>query len=69
MDICIGGPWDGSRILKSKSPRKRFILKDSTGRPITYERRLIKHGEEELFFWIDTNLNLHEVNEKLKKYL
>lgn len=69
MNICIGGCWHGSKLLKNEE-REYFLAKDKiTGRPTTYARSVLKVDKELYIFWIADNLNHLEANEKIKNYL
>ncbi|MDM1247876.1 hypothetical protein ACFODO_20475 [Acinetobacter sichuanensis] len=69
MNICIGGCWHGSKLLKDEE-NGYFLAKDKvTGKPTTYERAVLKVGEEMYVFWIADDLSHLEANEKIKIYL
>lgn len=65
MDVCIGGPWNGSKVLKCNSQKEHFNVKDSYGKLITYERRRITIGNRNLTFWFDISLPNEQAKELL----
>ncbi|RFC83103.1 hypothetical protein C9E89_013335 [Acinetobacter sichuanensis] len=69
MNICIGGSWHGSQLLKGQKSN-HFLAKDkATGQHITYERFVIKYENEVCTFWIANTLSRLEANEKMMFYL
>ncbi len=53
MNICIGGPWHGSKLLGNVSHEKFFKIKGSTSNSITtYLKKIVKFKNEEYVFWV-----------------
>lgn len=70
MNICIGGPWHGSKFLTSGSPKSdRFKVKDQSRQVITYIKRIIRAETRPLIFWIDSTLTEDQVSDFLEDYL
>ena len=68
MNICIGGCWHGSKLLKDQKS-DRFSAKDNnTGRFITYKRFRVDFRGETYVFWVENTLSHLEANEKIKFY-
>lgn len=65
MDICIGGPWHGSIVLKCKTRKEQFRVKNSLGQSILYERRPMMIGSRNLNFWLDSSLSNDQINKLL----
>lgn len=71
MDICIGGPWNGSKVLKNQIYGKNsFKIKDkNTTILTTYARRLVSIEKIKYVFWISTSITDSEAIELIKKYI
>ncbi|MDQ8937271.1 hypothetical protein [Acinetobacter rudis] len=69
MDICIGGPWNGCKILRGSSQyRSRFTVRDEiTGNLVKYKKSKIQLGSKNYTFWISSNLTDDEVDNILRK--
>lgn len=63
MNICIGGPWHGSKVLKCPSLKGWFSVKDSFGNTIKYEKRETIIGNKSYIFWIESSLTLLQKDE------
>lgn len=69
MNICIGGYWHGSQLLKSHKSHY-FIVKDkSSGETKLYKRFFIWFSGEKYTFWIENSLGYIEAKEKITFYL
>lgn len=69
MNICIGGSWHGSKLLKGQKSNQ-FLAKDKiTGQPMIYERFILKFENEIHTFWIENTLSRLEASEKMMFYL
>lgn len=69
MNICIGGCWHGSKLLKDQKSN-HFLAKDKiSGEFTTYERFTVQYAEKPQVFWIANSLSRLEVNEKVMPYL
>lgn len=70
MDICVGGPWHGSKFLITSSQKSEwFKAKDQCGKTTTYNKKIIKVGTKRLTFWIDSELTTDQVIELLEDLL
>ncbi len=67
MNICLGGPWHGSKVLKCPSRKGWFSVKESSGNIITYEKREIRIGTRSFVCWIDSSLSFQQTNELIDK--
>lgn len=69
MNICIGGCWHGSKVLKDQKSNY-FLAKDkTTGQAVTYERFVVTWKENSHIFWVSNDLNSLEAQDKIKDYL
>lgn len=69
MNICIGGPWHGSKLLGRSGPRKTFKVKDSnSGIVINYFKKKVMVKGKLHIFWLSQDLNHIETDEIVKKY-
>lgn len=68
MNVCIGGPWHGSKVLKCPSRKGWFSVKDSSGNAIKYQRREVKVGNRSCMFWIESSLTLQQTDELIEKF-
>ena len=69
MNICIGGPWHGSKLLGSdnkKSFKVKGKLPDST---TNYFKRKIQFKNVFYIFWVSDELMLLDENEIIKNFL
>lgn len=70
MNICIGGPWHGSKVLNSTNEDEwYFKARDKSGELITYNKTEIKLGSKNHIFWIESTLTFQQTNELLNKTL
>lgn len=70
MDICIGGPWHGSKFLTNISQKsERFKAKDEFGNIVRYNKKIIQVGNRRLAFWVDSSLSIEEVRELIEDLL
>jgi hypothetical protein len=70
MNICIGGPWHGSRVLAPRKHEKAFHVKDNSSEQITtYLKTKIKTRDEIYIFWVSKEIDNLEMTEQLKKYI
>lgn len=69
MNICLGGPWHGSQILKCPGKKGWFCVKDSSGNSIKYIKKQIKIGDKLHFFWVESNLTFLQIDVMIDKLL
>lgn len=70
MNICIGGPWNGAKLLGKSQKKDSFIVKDrQTNLITTYYKHKIKSKNEILIFWISEDLIEQDTYELIKLYL
>jgi hypothetical protein len=69
MNICIGGPWHGSKLLGHDN-KKSFKVKANQSDSVTnYSKRKIKFKNEFYIFWVADELMILDENEIIKTYL
>jgi len=70
MNICIGGPWHGSKLLGNVSHEKFFKIKGSTSNSITtYFKKIVKFKNEKYVFWVSDELLDMQADEIIRGYL
>lgn len=68
MNICIGGPWDGCKLL-GRSRRRTFKITDDKNITTVYHKKIINMQGNIKVFWIaDGMSNLHS-EQNLQHYL
>ncbi|KAF1020416.1 MAG: hypothetical protein GAK29_03638 [Acinetobacter bereziniae] len=70
MNICIGGPWNGSRLLGSMGHKKSFKVKGTVPDLITvYIKKKIEVKNSIYIFWVSDELMDIDANEIINTYL
>lgn len=69
MNICIGGPWDGAKLLGRAGYKKTFNIKDKiSGRIVVYFKRRIIVQNKSYIFWLSDDVKHIKNDEIIKKY-
>ncbi|MBP2543564.1 hypothetical protein J2769_000758 [Acinetobacter guillouiae] len=69
MNICIGGPWHGSKLLGNDN-KKSFKVKGKLPNSTTnYFKRKIQFKNVFYIFWVSDELMLLDENEIIKIFL
>ena len=68
MNICIGGCWDGKKLLEE--PEKgHFCVKDKImNKLVVYERFVVSFEGSFYIFWVSNDLDLLEALSKVESY-
>lgn len=70
MNICIGGPWHGSKLLASRDHQEFFKINDKKIKLLTtYIKKVIKVGDTVCIFWVSNELSDDKASELIKPYL
>ncbi|EPF74662.1 hypothetical protein [Acinetobacter rudis] len=70
MNICLGGPWHGSKILKDNNEDELYFkARDKSGALITYNKTEIKLGSRLHVFWVESTLTFQQTNDLLNSTL
>lgn len=70
MNICIGGPWHGSKLLTHGKHEKFFQVKDSHSKlSSSYFKKKVKVKNAIYTFWVSDEIMDYEAQELIKKYL
>lgn len=67
MNICLGGPWHGSKVLKCPGRKGWFNVKDATGASFRYKKKLITIGSKTYLFWVESNLTILQIDVMIDK--
>jgi hypothetical protein len=70
MNFCIGGPWNGSKLLGRVKFKKSFKVKDTSSKIVTiYIKKKVTFKNQSLVFWVGDELLERQANEMIKCYL
>lgn len=70
MNICIGGPWHGSKLLVFEKHEKFFKVIDKNSKSSsTYFKRRVKVENTVYIFWVSDEIIDLEAYELIKKYV
>lgn len=71
MDICIGGHWNGAKILKNELYHKKIFKIKMKGSDIisTYQKRRASIDNVIYTFWIDKDVSDAEALKHIQYYL
>ncbi|WP_288497435.1 hypothetical protein [uncultured Acinetobacter sp.] len=68
MDLCIGGPWNGCRLL-GENENYSFRIRVNKSYSTTYFRKEIIYNNSVLVFWIADGLSNLQSDEIIENYL
>ncbi|MFC2998203.1 hypothetical protein ACFODO_23720 [Acinetobacter sichuanensis] len=68
MNICIGGCWDGKKLLNDQE-KGHFCVKDKImNKLVVYERFVVTFKGGLYIFWVSNDLEPLEAFSKVKSY-
>lgn len=70
MNFCIGGPWNGSKLLGKVNYKKSFKVKNASSNLVTtYIKKKVFVQDKSFVFWVADELLDIQANEMIKSYL